>query len=303
MTSVIIFNPHSGKKQGLQRLRSLPLDRLGQFELWPTRQPEHAEELAFSAAKQGFSVVISAGGDGTVHEVANGLLRSGETSVALGVIPIGSANDYFHSIEREGQSFPGRESFLVDVGQVSEPAGKTSFFICCLGLGFNGAVTMESRKILGLQGIALYGLATLRALIRHYGCSPLQVALDDLPAKTKPTLMLSVMVGRREGGFVMAPNARLTDGLFDYVHAGALTRWQVLGLLPRLALFGAPSSYPGVELGQCRKISVKAKSDLISHIDGEFFCRPGEGIRELNVELLPGHLRIFKCWDLLSQKK
>src|SRR5690606_11200620 len=122
---------------------------LGQLELWPTRAPGHAEELAFAAAKQGFSLVIAAGGDGTVHEIANGLLRSGQPDISLGVIPIGSANDYFHSIEREGKAFPESKSFLVDVGQVSEPGGRTRFFICCLGLGFNGAVTLESRKIHG----------------------------------------------------------------------------------------------------------------------------------------------------------
>ena len=52
-------------------------------------------------------------------------------------------------------------------------------------------------------------------------------------ASTAPTLMLSLLLGRREGGFVLAPHARLDDGWFDYVHSGALSRWEVLCLLPR----------------------------------------------------------------------
>lgn len=290
MSTVIIFNPSSGRGQARERLQQLPLDKLGSYELWPTRGPEHAEELALTAAQEGHSTVVAAGGDGTVHEVANGILRAGRPEVAMGIIPIGSANDYFFSVRRESEEFPDAPLTHVDVGQVRNPAGKLRYFVCGLGLGLNGAVTLESRKIHGLQGIPLYGLATLRALRRHYGCPAVTLTFDDRPPVTQPTLMLSVLVGQREGSFLMAPRARLNDGLFDYVQAGQLSRWEVLRLLPRIALFGAPSSYPQVAIGQCQRVCVSTGHSLLVHVDGEFFCQPADRVCALEIDLLPRRL-------------
>jgi diacylglycerol kinase family enzyme len=289
MSTIIIFNPYSGRGQAWRRLLQLPLQSFGACEFWPTTASGHAEELAFSAAMSGVDTIVAAGGDGTVHEVANGLLRSGRDSM-LAILPIGSANDYFHSVQQEAKNRSNVKPLYVDVGRVREPGGKQRYFVCCLGLGLNGAVTLEARKIRGLQGIPLYGLATLRALIRHYDCPELSVALDEGPSFRRPTLMVSVMLGRREGGFVMAPKARLCDGLFDYVWSGALSRWQVLRLLPRLALFGAPEQYPHVEIGRCHSLHLASPTNLIVHIDGEFFCRPEDEVRQIDIDLLPGHL-------------
>jgi diacylglycerol kinase family enzyme len=193
---------------------------------------------------------------------------------------------------------PGDEPALVDVVRVRDEHGRQRYFVCCLGLGLNGAVTLEARKIKRLQGMALYGLATLRALWYHYGCPVVEVAVDGEPPRPRPTLLLSVLVGRREGGFVLAPEARLDDGRFDYVHAGDLSRREVLWLLPRLALFGPPRAYPKVRLGQCSRVALRAEKPLLVHLDGEFFCKPEEGVTTLDVRLLPGALRV----QLLGQE-
>lgn len=291
MSTVIIFNPNAGRGQALNRLRRLPLERLGKYELWASSQAGHAKDLALRAAEQGIETVVAAGGDGTVHEVANGILRAGRGATSLAIIPIGSANDYFHGILVEASYSDGSDVLTVDVGRV-RGGGRERYFVCALGLGFNGAVTLESRKIRGLQGIPLYGLATLRALTRHYRIVPMRIAIDDRPALMLPTLMLSVLVARREGSFLMAPRARLGDGLLDYVHAGQLSRWEVVALLPRIALYGAPEHYPQVETGQCRHMALASPSDLIVHADGEFFCTPPDRVRDLEIEVLPGRLRV-----------
>lgn len=290
----VIFNPAAGKNQAAARLR-----RLGR--LWgdharflPTTSPGHAVALARDAALQGCGMVVAAGGDGTVHEVANGLLLSGRDDVRFGILPLGSANDYLASVrfETDLDGTAAAPFHTVDVARVRSPDGRSKFFVCCLGLGLNGRVTLESRKIRRLQGIALYGLATLRALWYHYGIPEMTVAFDDQPAATLPTLMLSVLVGRREGGFVMAPDARLDDGRLDYVHSGGLTRWEVLRLLPKLALSGPPSSHPKIRQGRCRKVRLTSTVPLVVHIDGEFFCRPEDDVRTLEVDILPQRLRI-----------
>jgi diacylglycerol kinase family enzyme len=311
----VIFNPAAGKRRARRRLEHLRHAWGKPFKLLATERPGHAEELALQAAQTGFDIIVAAGGDGTVHEVANGILRTDRSNVRFAVIPIGSANDYAHSLDWEfsqpasagrkpvddgkpesvqadGRKAAENDSRALDVGRVRDAGGRQRYFLCCLGLGLNGAVTLESRRIHRLQGMALYGLATLRALWYHYACPPMELAFDEQPGQTSPTLMLSVLVGRREGGFVLAPNARLDDGWFDFVHAGALSRWEVLNLLPRLALSGPPEHHPKVRQGRCRRVCVRSEAPLTVHIDGEFFCKPEDRVHDLDIEIMSGRLTV-----------
>jgi diacylglycerol kinase (ATP) len=289
----VIFNPAAGRGQAARRLAHLGKQWGARACFQPTLHTGHAVELARQAAQADFRIVAAAGGDGTVHEVANGLLMARCPDVQFAILPIGSANDYHASLELEPPADPNAVR-RVDVGVVREPGGREKFFVCCLGLGLNGAVTVEARKIKRLQGVALYGLATLRALWYHYRCPRLELAIDNQPVIRAPTLMLSILAGRREGGFVMAPKASLSDGWLDFVHAGELSRWEVLKFLPRLALAGPPPEYPKVKQGRCRKVKLTSEAPLIVHIDGEFFCLPEENIRSLDIEVVPGALTIAK---------
>jgi diacylglycerol kinase family enzyme len=288
----VIFNPWAGRGQAKQRLKKVLRGR--PFSLWPTAGPGHAEELAARAAREGFATVAAAGGDGTVHEVANGLLRAGRPDVVFSVVPLGSANDYAYSLGRmepaNGAADP-RGVRRVDVGLVRDAAGRQRYFVNSLGLGLNGAVTLESRRIKRLQGLALYGLATLRALWYHFDAPVMDVTIDGQELRV-PTLLLSVGIAQREGGFVLAPNARLDDGLFDYLHAGDLSRWEVLRFLPRVATAGPPTDYPKVRIGRCREIALRSGTPLTVHTDGEFFSRPEDGVRAIHIDILPGALGV-----------
>jgi diacylglycerol kinase family enzyme len=295
MSAVILLNPQAGRSQARLRLQALLRSLPPGWEVWSTESAGHAEELAYRAASSGRELVVAAGGDGTVHEAANGILRANVATVRLGILPIGSANDYFASLP-SGEA----ATLAVDVGRVREPAGKERYFLCCLGLGFNGAVTLEARRISRLQGIALYGLAALKALYRHFRCPEMTLSLDDEPPRTEPTLMLSLLIGKREGRFPLAPQAEVDDGLFDYIHAGKLSRLQVLRLLPRLALFGPPRSYPHVRQGRCRQLRLRSAEPLIVHGDGEFFCRPEDQVQELAVDILPRRLLIQRTLHWLK---
>lgn len=288
----VIFNPAAGRGQAARRLQALRRSWGKRVDFKPTSHAGHAVELAEDAARAGFSIVAAAGGDGTVHEVANGLLRAGRPDVRFAVLPIGSANDYAHSLQHAlGNGNLPDDNVAVDVGRVRDITGREKYFVCCLGLGLNGAVTMESRRIRRLQGIALYGLATLRALWYHYACPTLDLTIDGEPS-SMPTLMLSVLVGRREGGFVLAPAAELADGWMEYVHAGALSRFEVLQFLPRLALFGPPTEHPKVRMGRCRRVTLRSPVPLTVHVDGEFFCVPSDDVRELAIEIIPAALKV-----------
>jgi diacylglycerol kinase (ATP) len=287
----VIFNPAAGKHRAQRRLDALRETWRDQVVFQPTEHPGHGVELARQASLEGFAIVAAAGGDGTAHEVANGLMRAGRSDVRFGLVPIGSANDYAYSVASEMKDGNTAARF-VDVGRVRSPDGREQFFLCCLGLGLNGAVTLESRRIRWLQGMLLYGWATLRALRKHYGCPTMRISLDDEPVWETPTLLFSTLLGKREGGFVLAPQARLDDGWFDFVHAARLSRLQVLRFLPRLALFGPPTSHPQVRQGRCRRVRLVSEAPLNVHLDGEFFCTADEDIRELDIELLPRALQV-----------
>jgi diacylglycerol kinase family enzyme len=292
----VIYNPAAGRglaRRLVERFRSTPgFDA----ELRPTEGPGHGEELARVAAVQGFGTVVAAGGDGTVHEVANGVLRADTPGTVFAVWPVGSANDYAWALGwRKGWAhdlaWPAAGTLAADVGRITAPDGRSRYFVNGLGLGFNGAVTVEARRIRWLRGMPLYGLAFLKAIVRHFD-QPLMTVTLDGQATERPTLALTVSLGRREGGFLLTPQAKLDDGLFDYLHAGGMWRWELLRYLPRMATGTLPTDHPKLAVGRCRSVAVRSEKPLRIHLDGEFVCQPEDGLREVTVELLPGRLRV-----------
>jgi diacylglycerol kinase family enzyme len=265
------------------------------IDLRATTAPGQGAELARLAVLAGHTNIVAAGGDGTVHEVANGLLDANVPDTVFGVWPIGSANDYAFALGisgdwplESGRELPVRS---VDVGRVSS-GGKSRFFVNGLGLGFNSAVTLEAESIPYLRGMALYGLAFIRAVWRHYCFPRLRIDFDETTID-QPTLALTVNLGQREGGFRVTPQADLSDGWFDVVRAGALSRFQALKLLLRLASGTLPTNHPLIQQCRCRRVAVKGETPLRVHIDGEFFCHAEDGVFEIAVEILPARLRVM----------
>ncbi len=299
MDSCVIFNPTAGRGKAARQFLEWQRVLNGRAEFQPTSERDgHAEELAQSATDRGYAYVVAAGGDGTVHAVANGILKAGRTDVTFVVLPLGSANDYAHSVRLElgdKADMPRR----LDVGVVRAPDGRQRYFVNGLGLGFNGVVTRESRRIRWLRGLPLYGLAFVRALLFHYARPRMQIRFDDI-TRDVPTFALTVALGRREGNFVVAPRASLVDGQFDYLHVGSLSRWQVLRFMPRLATGKPlPDDYPNVWQGRTCSVEVHSTAPLIVHVDGEFFCLPEDGISALEIRLLPAALRVlpdYRTW-------
>src|SRR5262245_23957480 len=89
----VIYNPAAGRGRTLKAVERLRREHHG-VEFRPTDRAGHGEEVAIAAVREGFRTVVAAGGDGTVHEVANGVLRAGDPDVVFSAWPVGSANDY-----------------------------------------------------------------------------------------------------------------------------------------------------------------------------------------------------------------
>jgi diacylglycerol kinase family enzyme len=290
----VIVNPAAGKRRGRQRLEAILTGWRSKAEFWPTERPGHAVELARRAAESGFGIVAAAGGGGTVHEVANGLLQVDRPEVCLAVLPLGSADDYAHSLGHDhGDSHPDSGGArLVDVGVVRTDHSAEHFFVCSLGLGFGSCATIESQRIHWLQGQLVYGVAAVIAMWRHWGYLDLSGSHDGEPLPAGPTLMISVMLGRREGGFVMAPDARLDDAWFDCVRVGQLTRWEALRLIPSVSTNGPPRCHPKLGFRRCRRMLIESQQALAIHTDGEVICRREDQISHVEVELLPQRLLV-----------
>jgi diacylglycerol kinase (ATP) len=295
--ALVIFNPAGGR--GLTRRRVEKLRPLAppHWTFRPTEGPGHAEELARQAVPEGFGTVIAAGGDGTAHEVVNGLFAVPDPAVTFAVLPCGSANDYAYSLGwRKGQDprdwlRPGRPILRADVGLVTAPDGRRRYYIDSMGVGFNAAVTVEARKSRWLRGLPLYSLAFIKAMFRHFATPTMTVTFDDA-SRTTPTLALTINLGRREGGFLLTPDAKLDDGLFDYLHAGPLSRWELLKNLPNMATGKLPTDHPLIATGRCRRVVIESETPFRIHLDGEFFCHPEDNVRRVEVAMLPGRLAV-----------
>jgi diacylglycerol kinase (ATP) len=297
MSACVIYNPAAGRGRTERLIRGLQQQAAGRFDVRPTAAPGDAAAQAERAIAAGHTTIIAAGGDGTAHEVANGVLRAGRPEVVFGVWPAGSANDYAHVLNVDAD-WPLREDWekrlsvmRADVGRISG-GGRACYFINGLGVGFNSGVTLESRRIKRLRGMALYGLAFVRAVWKHFASPRLTISLDGVRRHLE-TLAFTVNLGRREGGFLVTPKAELDDGWFDYVHAGPLGRLEALRMLPRIATGTLPDDHPLIRQGRCREVRVEGDAPLRIHIDGEFFCLADDGVRAVDVQLLPGALNVL----------
>ena len=295
VSTCVIYNPAAGRGKALREIRKAAGTITRGVDLRPIPTPGAGADVALRAIEDGHRRIVAAGGDGTVHEVANGVLQSGDADVVLAVWPIGSMNDYAAALGRpsigiEDVLQPSTATFRADVGRVSVD-GRKEYFINGMGIGFNGMVTVEARKIRRLRGVPLYATAFFRAMVRHFATPELTATFDETTV-TGPTLALTVNLGRREGGFPVTPKAVLDDGWFDVFHGTDLRRWQLVRYFPALMAGTLPDDHPSLRTFRCRRVAIQSEESLCVHTDGELLCTPDDGFKTLTVELLPGRLLV-----------
>ncbi len=149
MDTCVIYNSVAGRHRARERMRRFKETWTGKVVFRPTERRGHGIDLAREAALEGFATVAAAGGDGTAHEVATGLLNSQRTDVTFAVIPLGSANDYAHSVRHQFGAMSLREPCgnLLDVGLARTPDGREFHFFESLGTGLSAQVTLESNAM------------------------------------------------------------------------------------------------------------------------------------------------------------
>lgn len=304
MKYFIIVNPISGRGHGARSIpeieaffTSAGLD----YKLITTERPGHALELSREAVRQGFDVIVSAGGDGTANEVINGVIGANAENgfhAAMTVIPVGRGNDFAYSmgipiaLEDVFACIRADQRRKVDIGRVygdEFPDGR--YFGNGIGIGFDAVVGFEALKLKYLTGFASYIVAALKTIFLYFKAPQLRLVTptDDRVGKY---LMISIMNGiRMGGGFYMAPHGNPADGAFDLCVVDEVPR---SGMLPLISKFtkGSQKGDPNVTFLKANKVDIQAVngSGIPAHADGETVCVSGQAVR---VELHPQVLEMI----------
>lgn len=276
------------------------VEEFGGADWGGTVYPTHATELARSAGEEGYDLVIAAGGDGTVHEVVNGLMQlPAEKRPRLGIVPLGSGNDFAHNVgmpddpaEALRRIFTG-EPHKIDIGWIEDNRGRGEYWDNTLGIGFDATVTIRSRKLPVVRGFMLYLTAVLQTIILNHEAPQFEVTTDN-ESWNESLLMLTLCNGPREGGgFFVAPEALMDDGVFNYVRIRKVSRPMMFRLLPEV-LKGTHGKFAPVTMGTFKTMTLRADRPLRIHADGEIFAGFGTDVRELTFKILPNALEIVR---------
>ncbi|MGH8687440.1 MAG: diacylglycerol/lipid kinase family protein [Burkholderiales bacterium] len=289
---LVIVNPAAGRGRVRRewpllagRLKSASVD----FEVAETQRPGEAVELAQQAAKS-YDVVVAAGGDGTVHEVVNGLLRAGG-GAAFGVLPLGSGDDFVKMLApRDPVERLAAPRIVAHDAGIIRAAGGARFFANGMDIGFGAHGAYNVRKVPRfLKGFGAY-LGTLAITLVRYPIHQVTLRLDGGAPISQATAMAAVMNGRAFGGsFQVCPDARADDGLLDVFLADGIGRLAILGLVPKI-LRGTHRGDPRIQLMRARRVELESPTPLLVEADGEIAF---EDALRLEIEVLPGALRVL----------
>ena len=276
------------------------LNEYGNADWSGTVYPTHATELARQAGEQGYDMIIAMGGDGTVHEVVNGIMQLSENQrPILGIVPVGSGNDFAHAIGIPMRSDHALDHALkgepstIDLGLMTTENGRQEYFDNTLGIGFDTIVTIRAHKLRLLRGFSMYLTAVMQTIFMNNDPVKMQIEADDKKWE-QSNLMLTLCNGPREGGgFLVAPDAKVDDGLFHYAMIVNVSRLMMLRIVPEV-MKGTHGKFKEVTLGSCRKMSLTADLPMYIHADGEIYTSFGSNLRSATFEILPNALKIVR---------
>ena len=284
----LVFNPAADRGRANARRKSIGayLAERGVEATWhKTDGSGHAESIVRGLADG--ETVVAAGGDGTVHEVAAACVG---TRKVMGVLPLGSGNDYVKALgigtrlEPALKVLSGGRVKIVDAGEVNGVPFNNG-----LGIGFDAEVAAgvaTAPRVLGGFGGYLWSLGRL---LWGMKCHRASIRLDGGEAFETETILVAAALGTTYGArFKLAPEASLRDGAFDVVWSEEVDRAEVLRLVPAV-LRGTHLSHPKVHFARAREVGVSLAEPVPAHVDGEML----PPTREFRARVLPDSLRVL----------
>jgi YegS/Rv2252/BmrU family lipid kinase len=283
----LIVNPAAGGGRTGRLLGEVAhaLSRHGlEHHVEPTRSLEHAAELARAAAGAG-ELAVAFGGDGLIGAVAGALKHS---QAVVGVLPGGRGNDLARVLGIPPHPVAACQVLAsgvvrrIDLGEV---AGRT--FVGIASCGFDSDANRIANRTRWLGGNLVYTYGALRALA-SWRPATFAVALDGEPPRTVVGYTVAAANSKAYGGgMLLAPDARLDDGLLDVVMAGHVSKARFVRLLPGV-FKGEHVRQPSVSVARARAVKIDADRPFTVYADGD-------PIAELpaTVRVLPGAVRVL----------
>jgi YegS/Rv2252/BmrU family lipid kinase len=301
--TLVIANPRSRNRAASRRLKSLEAklrSALGPLDIECTRAPRDAERIAREGVRSGIERIIVAGGDGTLSEVVTGLLSAqlGDYAV-IGLLPLGTASDFARGlgqppdVDAAIERLAAGKTLRADAGRVTyrtdDRQEVTGYFANVASFGLSGVVdelVNRTTKVFG--GRMSYMIGTVRGIAR-YRSGPVSISVDGELVFDGPLSVAAVANGPYFGGGMrVAPNARIDDGLFDWVIVPGMSRCALLRKFP-LLYRGSHIRDPQILQGRGRVIEACGVAGPIRlDVDGESL-----GVLPARFELLPGAITLI----------
>jgi YegS/Rv2252/BmrU family lipid kinase len=296
----LIVNPNADLGRAWHKASNLRpiVQEFGGADWAGTVYPTHATELAKQAALDGYDLIISAGGDGTTHEVINGLMQvPKEQRPQIGIVPLGSGNDFAFAVGMNPepeyairQIFTGNPKW-VDVGKVEDNRGRVEYWDNALGIGFDAIVTIRSRRFTAFSGFLIYLLAVMQTIILNGRAPHFEIKTEHNSWSDQLLLFILCNGNREGGGFHVYPPARVNDGVFNYVGIPQVSRPMMLRLLPEV-MRGTHLQFSLTRKGEFTQMEIQADQNLVIHTDGEIFSGFGMDVHSLKVNLIPSAIQV-----------
>ncbi|MFO7942484.1 MAG: diacylglycerol kinase family lipid kinase [Bacillota bacterium] len=298
-----IINPIAGGGRAIDGWRTLreAVRQNGELDEYISEYPGHAIDVARRVGGDGYSMAFAIGGDGTIHEVVNGLMQhcvdGRYVGPTFGTVPLGRGNDFARtfglSTDPAGawdlQTGGRRVTRKIDVGWVKPASGEKTYFVNMCGVGFDADAAASANGVPRILGGSLpYVLGVLARFVTLRG-RDLEVRLEGIrPVKgvrqpqwaPEPShgtdiclrnrfLSMSVGIGRYlAGGMMLLPEANPGDGLLDIMMVRSVGRLRVLSMLPTV-FRGGHIGEPEVAYYRASSVAIVGGRDLNVHADGD----------------------------------
>ena len=289
MRTMVIANPAScgGKyRKNIPDIQRMLKEEGISYRFFLSQYPRYAEELAKKAQQDGFKRVIACGGDGTINEVANGIIG---TDITLGIIPMGKGGDLAHNlgidndiskaIENIGRGY--QES--IDIVRVNEDR----YYLGVGGIGFDSEVNrLVNNRLRFLKGRFAY---TIGALLKIPGFRYKRVKIHFEKGVFDGEILLAAFGNTRSygGGMYITPNAQIDDGILDICLIKRINKLKLLYMFPRV-FKGTHIGVSEVRSYRSRYLSVESDTPLDFYGDGEFICKT-----PFSLEVVPKALKVI----------
>lgn len=291
---VVIVNPASGHRRGLQVLEQVrPIFEVAgaALDVKVCERPRHAFQIAREIDGNQYQACCVIGGDGTIHEVVNGLMKSGvATAPPLGLIPAGTGNTlHFHQHAADNPVDAAKrilvgETGPLDVARVTM-GDQTVYSVNIVGWAAVADINIWAEQ-LRWCGPARYALATLRYIANPRGRRA-RLILDDQVIEDEFQMVIGCNTKYTGKGMLLAPRAEINDDVIDVVVVRHASRWEMLRLFQRV-FEGSHVDMQCVEYYQVRRFGIEEDNQQPLNLDGE-----ATGSAPFVVEMLPAALRII----------